>query len=501
MDVSSLTLNAKNPKLSEENGVDEESKNGIGHLDDSLLQRIVSFLPTKDAVRTCILSKRWACLWMSVPNLDFEEGAPADVDLYDEEVLNKRACFLDFVERVLLLRDSSPITNFSLSCNVFGEWARINAWIATVVKRNVQVLDISFKKASDSFVLPCCLFTCDSLQVFNLYMIYRLELPNFVHFSNLKTLNITRVTFTNDYTVKLLFDACPVLEELGLIVCSWDGVRGVCINSPRLKRLSIIEKHSTSPLESDDENFSEDARVVDDTCTMEDACQFAIFSANLENFSYKGSFVDDYCFYSSSSVVNASILMEYGRTRAAYRAFKLLMGLFNAKSLTMCERVVEVLTTYAQELFDNLPEFHDLNHFQIDLTLLLFKHDVLLAILQKLPCLSSLKLEGTLSPTTCYGKNDWTLDPLPACFCTHLKTIQISWFCGYEHELYGVKVLLQSARVLERLVISFNPWELDGDLKKQDEIRQQVISFPRASENCVIATSCPLKRKLKVTFG
>ena len=101
-----------------------------------------------------------------------------------------------------------------------------------------------------------------------------------------------------------------------------------------------------------------------------------------------------------------------------------------------------------------------------------------------------------------FGTYDWTLDPVPGCFLTHLKTIEISMFCGSEIELHAVRILLKSATVLEKIVISFNPWELkDADgLKKQHEAHEQILSFPRASLNCLIAISCPPKEKKRLKF-
>ncbi|KAM1311308.1 hypothetical protein ACFX2H_007767 [Malus domestica] len=44
----------------------------ISELPDAVLCHILSFVPTKYAARTSILSTGWKDKWVSVPNLDFE---------------------------------------------------------------------------------------------------------------------------------------------------------------------------------------------------------------------------------------------------------------------------------------------------------------------------------------------------------------------------------------------------------------------------------------------
>ena len=63
MDVSSSICNTKNQKFSKEHDVGE-GENRIGNLADAIVQHILSFLPTKDAAKTSILSNSWKYLWL-----------------------------------------------------------------------------------------------------------------------------------------------------------------------------------------------------------------------------------------------------------------------------------------------------------------------------------------------------------------------------------------------------------------------------------------------------
>ena len=50
-----------------------EDKDIISKLPDSVLLYILSFLLTKDAVRTSILSTKWRHLWTGMSNFDFND--------------------------------------------------------------------------------------------------------------------------------------------------------------------------------------------------------------------------------------------------------------------------------------------------------------------------------------------------------------------------------------------------------------------------------------------
>ncbi|PRQ21245.1 putative F-box domain-containing protein [Rosa chinensis] len=107
-------------------------KDRISDLPDAILCHILSFIPTKYAVRTVTLSTRWKKVWASVPCLDF---CPKDFDFYES--------FLMFVSRLLLYRGSSDIQKFRLRClKNDSQFPLIDGWICTTIMRHVVELDL-----------------------------------------------------------------------------------------------------------------------------------------------------------------------------------------------------------------------------------------------------------------------------------------------------------------------------------------------------------------------
>jgi hypothetical protein len=304
----------KKQKLNEED--EEINGNGkcLADLPEEILRHILSFLPTKHAVRTSVLSKRWEYLWASIPNLVFKRSSP-----------EKREILMNFVERVLCLRESYAIKRFTLPCDVLSDAARVNTWISAVVRHNVQELDIDLDKFKGEFSLPYCLFTCKTLTSLNLYMPYILKLPNTIWFSNLKNLTIEYVTFSDEYLTQQFFSGLPVLEELCLKECSWGGLKVVRLSAPRLHSLSITE------YERPDLSYG-------------DGCQIMIFAVQLKEFDYTGGLFSDCCLNKSFSLEKAEIDAFSDNTSAqiAHRMYKLLIRLSNVKLLVLSCKVLEV---------------------------------------------------------------------------------------------------------------------------------------------------------------
>ncbi|KAL6221412.1 hypothetical protein ACLB2K_009163 [Fragaria x ananassa] len=114
-------------------GGDGEDK--ISQLPDAVLSHMLSFLPTKHAVRTSILSTRWKNIWASVPTLNLEH-------YYCDQRRSLHAGFVSSIDRVLYC-ESSDIQRFRLHYYCLSEdLSRIDGWIRTAIRRNVVELDL-----------------------------------------------------------------------------------------------------------------------------------------------------------------------------------------------------------------------------------------------------------------------------------------------------------------------------------------------------------------------
>ncbi|KAM0851709.1 hypothetical protein ACQ4PT_052257 [Festuca glaucescens] len=109
----------------------------ISDLADAILGEIVSLLPTKQAVRTQILSPRWRHIWSFAPlNLDCEGLLPADAD---EDVL------VGLVSNIVSV-NPGPGRRFCVpSCFLRDRAAAVDAWLRSPTLDSLQELDFWFK--------------------------------------------------------------------------------------------------------------------------------------------------------------------------------------------------------------------------------------------------------------------------------------------------------------------------------------------------------------------
>ncbi|CAH8272837.1 unnamed protein product [Arabidopsis lyrata] len=179
----------------------------ISGLPDELLVKIISFAPTKVAVGTSILSKRWEFLWMWLTKLDYCDR------YYSEPECKSLQCFLN---RNLPLHRAPVIESFrlKLSESVLKP-EDIRMWVVVVLSRYVRELKIYISRHQEKQnILPSSLYTCKSLVFLKLDGRILLDVPRMVCLPSLKTLVLKGGCYFKEGYLQRLLSTCPVLENL-----------------------------------------------------------------------------------------------------------------------------------------------------------------------------------------------------------------------------------------------------------------------------------------------
>ncbi|CAH8269843.1 unnamed protein product [Arabidopsis lyrata] len=186
----------------------------ISDLPDAVLQHIFSYIPTKFAIRTSVLSKRWRHVWSETPHLSFGwfSGSP--------KLINK----------TLASYSASKITSFHLCTRYCYKANHVNSSIEFAMSHNVENLSLTISNLTRSYCFPDLFFTNSSVKqlLVNLQHLYtkkKKKMP-FVNLSpgctvswtSLKNLSLSSCKLSDDSLLKIL-SGCPILETLSLKFC------------------------------------------------------------------------------------------------------------------------------------------------------------------------------------------------------------------------------------------------------------------------------------------
>ncbi|XP_057950897.1 F-box protein At4g22280-like [Malania oleifera] len=441
--------------------VRDDAEDRISNLPDSVLCYILSFLPTKDAGRTSILSTRWKYLFVSSPNLDFDDSLrvhPLEVDCGRES----RRSFVNFVYRVLALRSSLHMNRFRLKCDVNDDDPHVNTWVSAVARCNVRELELKLDVTNDLTkdtnldLLPCDLLTCRTLAVLKLEVNGDLNVPSDVSFPSLKTLHL-KFLFLDYESFKRVLSGCPVLEDLLTFYCRFiPKVQVFDISIPTLKRLTLGLQYLSTGGE-----VCESEVVVDAPC--------------LQYLRYSGNVAKRYAFKGLTSPAEVHLCITQDRLSSDQQLIKLFEAISKVESLHLSENAVWVLEVNQCWL----PAFPNLTRLELDT----YSSCRFVLLPELLYCSPNLKVLVIGRVVFLDVKGDMISSRTASCLSSHLKEIELKEFNGKNDELELVEYFLERAEVLEKMTISFFAPRCP---RKEFYIGKKLLTIPRRSKTCRI---------------
>ncbi|XP_026382189.1 putative F-box/FBD/LRR-repeat protein At1g78760 [Papaver somniferum] len=448
-----------------------EAEDRISNLPASLLHHILYFVPTCDAARASVLSKRWKYIWRSIPSLHFEFEGSSQV--------NK---FMNFVDTALELHDESNIEEFFLESDVHLSEPQIRKWISTAISHKVEVLTLILNQ-ENPISMPSSIYTCESLTNLKLCSSPGICFPEYISFPRLRRLMLIGVEFIDECWNEQLFSNCPVLEILCMVSCTWSDMKNFCISNPALKFLLIL-------------NVEEEDGFLN--------CVLKIHAPSLESLTYKGRPAKDYALSSIPKLVEVHIdffyeefgaMIDYGAVVS-----KFLRAITHVAYLQISVRTLQVLSV-ADDLLNTLPSYHNLN--QLHLTQKVTVGKALIGLLEKTPNLVSLDFEGFVpafageeednsdnsgddgGEDNHYNEDDgWAVGKVATrcSFLEHLKLVSFDKFTGNEREMRWLKLILNNAKALQALDVSFESISHG----KSKRLMANISSLPKASASCLL---------------
>ncbi|KAF5203779.1 F-box/LRR-repeat protein [Thalictrum thalictroides] len=340
---------------------EKSSEDRISSLPDEIIHHIFSFMDMRDVVRTSILSNRWKTLWLSTSNLNFSFSLCSVCKEWDVVMLFDSQCdsckktrksSMDFVDRVLMFRESCNIDKFNLFCTLEKlDGARLHTWVLAALKRNAQSLILQLYGCFIPIELPSKLFTSNStvlkLLLNNSSGAPPAKLPNSICTSSrIKDLELKGVSFPNANADGELILSCPVLENLCITECQLNNIKIFKISTPLLESLEcayLYTRHYHS-------------------------CQVNTCTPNLKRIMVKArSFgvnsMLDYCLENLTSLASAEVSFDsIDAPKKVWSKWlmKVLSGVHNVESLKLTDRSFQLLADFPEsfkklsDIFSNL---------------------------------------------------------------------------------------------------------------------------------------------------
>ncbi|KAL0737778.1 hypothetical protein Bca4012_013988 [Brassica carinata] len=204
----------------------------ISELPEALILHILSFLPTKSALATSVLSKQWQFLWKMMPELKFDYCDHKDaVGIFSKNV------------RSSLLSNTAPVLE-SLHLKFHPDNRSdvdFRMLIKTAKARHARKLELD-AGYKNCYKIPQSLYNNKTLETLIFKACVAVEKPNKVCLKSLKTLHLHAVNITDREWVLKFLSGCPNLDDLLVCLYPQSSVTTLTIAHPTLQRLSVYNK-------------------------------------------------------------------------------------------------------------------------------------------------------------------------------------------------------------------------------------------------------------------
>ncbi|OMO73459.1 hypothetical protein COLO4_27089 [Corchorus olitorius] len=472
--------------------VDNE-EDRISELADDILMIILSFMKTKEAAGTCVLSRRWRYLWASLPRLDFScdanlrERVVGYSEQQHKETLEKESLiFIHWVNSVVKMHQAQTLKECRIDFPFEKEHFNhvVDAWIEFALSKRVQRLVLDFSMAAYILSYPSIYTFPDvpspvtsSLSDVPLvgYTFPYLLSPATSTLSDVSLVGLTslRTLYLNCVNVKQevvdhILSHCPMLEEFSLFGSAFVGYFKLAGPALKLKHLTLIR--------------CRDLRCIE------------ICDTNIVSFKYDGLKRS-----TELHLKNLPRLVElYVDTWESpiSHTFDAISGLFShLESLTL------LFTGFVNERpYDHIPRPRDVDYFDIVAYPKLFKLRHLVVNMEMIGDFGLLKLVPLINACPYLQRFvlqlSWTEKHIRKakkvikrieCPHQHLKVVELAGYYGRVSDVEFAMYFIQNAVALERMIIISKcayqdlP-EIETEIVDKKEIKREEKARRRAKE-------------------
>ncbi|KAG2311160.1 hypothetical protein Bca52824_022717 [Brassica carinata] len=443
----------------------------ISNLPDSLISQMLSCLPTKEAVRTSVLSTRWKSLWLLVPSLrlashDFPDYnafvsfVDKSLDLYREE----NSC-LHKLELVIRKDDNDQ------SC--------VTRWMDFVSTRKVKHLDVEciLVKREHLEVVPLSLYFCESLLYLRLHRV-SLGGSESVSLPRLKTMCLEQNVYADEAFLQSFISSCPVLEDLNIVRRDDDNVKVLRVHSQTLTSLTLgFEPGDGHML------FHYFDREILGLFIDSPRLKYLNFSDDVSKCQIISSFI------SPSVKVNLGGVryMSYYSDGVGFSNQQVARSFFTCisrvKDLVISETIMKLIDFCMKDA--PLPQFCDLSCLEAKVCLV--DVEMLPTLLESCPNLNSIVLDLTRPSIVTEQITAWAV---PQCLLSTLEFVEIKCCC--KAELVGMKLaeyFAENCVFLKKLVLRWRGYVLE-----EDSVLRDLLALSWRSTTCQIEVCGPLNK-------